>query len=73
MFASMFQDWKLPKDNVELTGDAHNQPRKMRSEGHVAHIVEALQTFIFGSETLECKGFSRDLNVKIILIMILEK
>lgn len=67
----MFQDWKLPKGNVELTGDALNEPRKMRYEGHVAHIVQALQTFIFGSETLECRGFSRDLSVKITLIMIL--
>jgi hypothetical protein len=73
IFAAMFHDTKLPKDNVVLKRDALNQPRTVRLEGHVARVLEVLQTFRFGSENLEDRCFLRDLGVRIILILILEK
>jgi hypothetical protein len=44
IFAAIFRDRELLKDNVILARNALNQPRRMRWEGHVAHIVEVLQT-----------------------------
>jgi hypothetical protein len=69
----MFHDTKMPEENVILTRDPLNKPRRVRCEGHVAHVVEIVETFRFEPENLEGVPFLRGLRVRIILILITEK